>query len=161
MKQLGILLLLMCCCAPLCAQDIALATVPSGPDAPAQEEAQKHIKKGDEWLARGTEHFKEALPYFLKAQEIIPNDPELNFKIGKCYLLGSTERLRSLDYFLKARAHNPKVDPHLLYYLGQAYHLNMELDTALGTFKAYKKTIPPGTSFSKVQEVDRLMRQCE
>ena len=156
-----LLLLSLLILTNLHAQDIAFNDEQFPDQKEALKEAMKSMDKGDDWLRKGSDHYRDALPFFKRAHEFNPNNAELNFKLGKCYLMGSYERTRSLEYFEKAKDLNPDVDPNLLYFLGQAYHINLELDSALKAFDLFLKSVPRGASFEKVKQTEQFIWQCK
>ena len=77
------------------------------------EFALKAIHHGDELYKEAMyyyehedfSHFKNALPYYQKAQKFNSDNAELNYKIGKCILF-TVHNERSLSYFKKAYSLN-------------------------------------------------------
>jgi tetratricopeptide (TPR) repeat protein len=62
--------------------------------------AKKNLEQGDELYAmdmRGD--YKQAIDYYLKANQFNPNNALLNYKIGVCYLK-SVSQEKALDYLL-------------------------------------------------------------
>ena len=57
-------------------------------------------------LAVGINQAEKALPYFLTANDFNPDNTELNFKIGVCYL-ESYPKKNCLSHFKKVDTHNP------------------------------------------------------
>lgn len=104
------------------------------------KEALSNIKKGDEFYRAGTFMWYKALENYLKAQEFNPNNAWLNYKIGTCYL-HSAFKQNALSYLEKAKTLNPDVNTRLYFYLGRAYHLRMQWNTAIEQFEEYKKRV--------------------
>ena len=48
--------------------------------------ALKDIKEGDKLFIQGPGMYLEAIEYYFKAYEFNPNNAEINYKIGTCYL---------------------------------------------------------------------------
>lgn len=115
--------------------------------------AVKNIKQGDEFYNNGTMFYKKALEFYLMASAFNPNNDELNFKIGKCYLFSSF-KYKSLSFLQKAFSLNAKIDADIHLLLADAYHYNLEWDKAIDEYNTYKKNIPP-----KKKDVSTLLVQ--
>lgn len=105
-------------------------------------EAKKNIKAGDDKMAIGEFYYKQAIPFYLKAEAFNPNNAMLNDKLGQCYLK-SPERHKAAEYFDKAYKLNPKCDKKILYYEGYAHQLNNDWDFAIKEYNEYKATLTP------------------
>lgn len=78
----------------------------------------------------------------------------VNYKLGYCYLKTANQKLKSLPYLEYAayQGISDKYDPYdpkettvpveVIYYLGQAYHLNYEMDKAIKEYERFLKEIP-------------------
>jgi outer membrane protein OmpA-like peptidoglycan-associated protein len=119
-------------------------------------EAKDNIKKGDEIFEQGEAYYRDALPFYLKAQNFNPNNAKLNFKIGLCYL-HSFEKKKAYDYILKAFQLDPSIDPKIRYYMGRVYHLNSEWDKAIQEYSAYLNTIK---SKEEIKDVNKKIQEC-
>ena len=75
----------------------------------------------------------EAFKYYLGGYDYLENDPELNLKIGQCFLASVTEeKSNAIPYLQKAISLNfSSKKPELYYFLGQAYHFDEQWDSAL------------------------------
>ena len=100
------------------------------------------------------EEFNEALPLYLKLSKADPSNDNLNFKIGVCYLNIPYEKEKSINYLLKAAKninlqykvndlseHQAPLDA--LFYLGNAYRINNQLDEALKYYNEFKQKLDP------------------
>jgi len=120
------------------------------------KEAKRYILIGDE-LFSGTEFQKpQALDWYLKANALNPNNALLNFKLGVSFNM-SPNRFRSLAYFKKAYDLNPSVDPHITFFLGEAYHLNHEFDEAIKYYSMYKNVTEKRPGFNP----DKRIAECK
>ena len=79
--------------------------------------AKNEIELGDEIMEKESVFYKNAIPHYLIAYKLNPNNALLNFKLGKCYY-HSSFRSKCTSFFEKAYQLNPEVDPEILYYLG-------------------------------------------
>lgn len=109
-------------------------------DKDGLKEAKDNIKEGDKIYEQGEIFFKEAIPYYEKAQAFNPNNALLNYKLGECYLY-SVYKPKAKDHLLKAFELQPSINPRINYYLGQAYHLNLEFDRAIAFYTKYRASI--------------------
>ena len=100
--------------------------------------------------------FREALTKYLVAQKINPNNAQLNFKIGKCYINGS-EKAKSLEYFLKAYQLKNDITPDIFFIIGWSCQLNCKWDSAITYFVKYK-AIP---KIKNINEVDKHIEECK
>jgi tetratricopeptide (TPR) repeat protein len=100
------------------------------------------------------EEYKDALPLY---QKILAEDPEnynINYKIGICYLNDPYLSNKSVKYLEKAAAHiDPKCNqnslrekyapPEALFFLGNAYRVNNRLDEAVKMYKEFLEILDP------------------
>jgi hypothetical protein len=116
------------------------------------------------------EEYNEALPNYLKLLKISPNNDNLNYKIGICYLNNPYEKQKSIDYLLKASKNiNPnykenniketKAPYDVLFYLGNAYRINNELDEALRIYEKFKQNLD--TKVYDIDLVDEQIKACK
>jgi hypothetical protein len=113
------------------------------------------------------EEYKDALPLY---QRILQNDPEnfnINYKIGICYLNDIYQVQKSLPYLEKAvkgvspasktNSFKEKQAPQeAFFYLGNAYRANNRLDDAIEAYKQFKLVLDP-----LVYDVELLDAQIE
>ena len=101
------------------------------------EEAAGFVKRGERFMAQGPSKYEKALEQFVKAHKVSPDNSYVNFIVGQCYLKINRNKTRSITYLQKAFIENKRVDNKIHYYLGQSYHLNMDLDTAIAEYENY------------------------
>lgn len=136
--------------------DFSKENFSSNPDG--FKEAQSNLRKGDDFFKNGGFYIK-ALEYYLKANDFNPENADLNYKIGVCYL-SSSFKYKAITHLEKARKLNPDVNDLLYYHLGRAYHLRMEWNKAITEFEAYKKRIE-GSEEAKTSDVDKKIQECK
>ena len=122
--------------------------------------AQREIKEGDEWYGMDPSRYELALPHFLTAQKFNPDNAQLNFKIGDCYL-HSGFKPRALAYLQKAYLLNPDVDPIIHYLLGRGLHLNARWQDAI---KEYQTALPNAIGPDKAgwaADIQKKMQECQ
>jgi len=124
------------------------------------KEAKKKIKEGDKLFAMGKGRYIDALTYYLEANKINPNNADLNYKIGICYIF-TTDKQLGLEHLEKSKQLNPQVNYELSYYLGRAYHLNHQFDKAIEYYKEFKNRLYPQEFAIRGKELDKLIEECE
>jgi tetratricopeptide (TPR) repeat protein len=116
------------------------------------------------------EEYKDALPLY---QKILAEDPEnynINYKVGICYLNDPYLSNKSVKYLEKASAHiDPKCNqnslkersapPEALFYLGNAYRINNRLDEAIETYKKFLEMLDPAIYDDEL--VKNQIKSCE
>lgn len=123
------------------------------------KDAQSNIKTGDDFFKGGVQTYKRALEDYLKANDFNPENAELNYKIGICYLYSSFKQ-KAIPHLEKARKLNSDVNNKLYYYLGRAYHLAMQWEKAIINFEEYKKRIA-GSEEAKTSDADKKIKECK
>ena len=98
------------------------------------------------------EEYRDALPLYLEIQKSYPNNANIDYRIGQCYLNIPTEKYKSIPYFEKAVSKIsdkyregyftefkvPK-EAYLLY--GRALRIEGDFNKALEAFNNYKNLI--------------------
>jgi len=116
------------------------------------------------------EEYNEALPYYLRLLKASPSNDNLNYKIGICYLNNPYEKQKSIDYLLKASKNiNPnykensiketKAPYDILFYLGNAYRINNQLEDALKIYEKFRKNLD--TKVYDIDLVDEQIKDCK
>lgn len=116
------------------------------------------------------EEYKDALPLY---QLILAEDPEnynINFKIGICYLNDPYLKSKSVSYLVKAAENidlrcnqtsfrERKAPPEALFFLGNAYRINNRIDEALDKYKEFLEIMDPGIFDEEL--VQNQIKACE
>lgn len=100
------------------------------------------------------EEYRDALPLYQKLLRIEPENYNLMYKIGICYLNDPYQKEKSVRYLLDASKHinreyksnsfkEKMAPPEVNYYLGQAYRINGQFDKALEYYSIFKKELDP------------------
>ena len=100
------------------------------------------------------EEFNEALPLYLQIHRHYPDNDNINFKIGVCFVNSPYEKDKSIAYLEKAVKNiNPKyrennfketsAPPEALYYLGTACRINNQLSRAKENYKKFLQVMDP------------------
>ncbi len=164
MKQFLTILTAVLCTGMLFAQvDTPFDKSAFKEDKDGLKEAVKNIDQGDKfYLAQPFADYKSALPFYEKAYSFNPNNADLNYKIGMCYI-NTNFRTRSLPYFEKALKLNPAVNPELKYYLGYSYHLHKKWDDAIKYYNEYasQNANVKGSNVELLKEATKKIAECK
>lgn len=98
------------------------------------------------------EDYNEALAQYQDLYKVYPNNANLKYRIGQCYINIPGEKDKAASYLEEAVKHiNPKYKegkfteteaPYdALYYLANAYRINNQLDKAIETYNLFKKNL--------------------
>lgn len=124
-------------------------------------EAIQNIKDGNSFYEIGRKAtYMQALEYYLKANDFNPNNAELNYKIGKCYLY-SLEKSRAVYFLDKAYKIKPGISSDIKYLIGQAYHFNQDIDKATLYYTEYLATIRKDDPDNRIKEVTKKLQECD
>lgn len=123
------------------------------------KEAWKSIKAGNKLLTEGPGYYREARKSYLKAYRYNPNNAELNYMIGICYL-NTDDKFEALKYLKKAFKNNPEVSDDIRLMIARAYHHMYEFDNAILEYGEYLHTIPIKRLPNYKPYVDELITQC-
>jgi len=110
-----------------------------------------------------------ALPIWLDLVTEQPENHNVNYKIGVCYIHSANDKKKSLTYLVKASEnttsnYNPfsnnetKAPVETFFYLARAYHINYDLDKAMASYNSFKEKI--GKKHYLFHEVDHHIEQC-
>lgn len=160
MKGITIIIMLIITCFKSFAQDVEFSKDNFRDKKDELKLAKNEIELGDEIMEKESVFYKNAIPHYLIAYKLNPNNALLNFKLGKCYY-HSSFRSKCTSFFEKAYQLNPEVDPEILYYLGMGYHLDMQFDKAIQSFNAMITLFKGKDKTGIVDEMKKYIRQCE
>ena len=127
-------------------------------DEEAFKTALQSLKEGDKKFA--AKDYSQALVFYTNANDFNPNNATLNFKMGVSYLK-SEEKEKSLDYFLKAKELDPKVDPKLDFAIAQAYQQNKQYKTAINTYETYLTSLSASEKPSLEPTIQAKIKECK
>lgn len=121
--------------------------------------ALKDIEKGDEFMNLESYYYKNAIPYYLNAYKLNPNNAVLNYHLGKAYLY-SNFKDKAIDYLVKAVQLNPQAAPDINLYLGMGYHIDMQWDKAIEAFNKHLAILHPKDDSGVREDIQIAITQC-
>ena len=111
--------------------------------------AKENIAIADEMRDEGIENilamqedntlFIQAIFHYQKAQDFNPNNAELNYKIGSCYLF-TNQKEKAADYFLRVMELTTDYPSDFLFFYAMALQLQGNYSLAIEKFKQFKET---------------------
>ncbi len=116
------------------------------------------------------ENYHLALPAYLQLDSMEPDNANIAYRIGTCYLNSANNKDKAIPHLENAvkqisktynnRASTEKNAPLKAYYaLASAYHLNYQLDTAIATYKAYQALLQK--KHDMLESTSRQIEMCE
>jgi len=128
---------------------------------------QDSVSLSEEYYRQGMEvfdysHRKQATEMFMLAAKANPNSAKAQFMTGRSIMLTIQKEL-SLEYFKKAYTLDPKIDPDILYYLGQSFHYSEKFDSAILLYNRYNRLLARSLDYEKskkISEVNRKIFEC-
>ena len=121
--------------------------------------AKENIEKGDEFFNAGTPFYRQAIEPYLAANTFNPNNALLNYKLGQCYLY-SNFKLKAIPHLEKANKLNPSIDTYMGYFMGRAYHLDMQWDKAIKEYTVFQKTLNMNEDAERYEEASKFIKEC-
>lgn len=102
-------------------------------------------------------NYGEALVEYLKILAEDPNDPEINYRVGLCYLFTNVDKKKAYKY-LEIMARQPKAPKDIYIELGRAYHLAGRFDDAIKRYNEFIEVarLRP----EEAAKVNRYIDQC-
>ncbi len=100
------------------------------------------------------EEYSDALPLYQRILSVDPENYNIIYKVGICYLNDPYQKEKSIKYLLDASNHistaykpntikETMAPPEALYYLGQAYRATRQLDKAIESYTKFKAIADP------------------
>ncbi len=129
-------------------------------DKEGLKKAKEKIELGDSYFEMDENFLKLSIEPYLEANKFNPNNAQLNFKLGKCYLYSSFKQ-KALPYLEKAKNLDKNVDINLDFHLAQAYHLANQWDKAMGLFYEFKSKTNSETDPLIIKKADKEIEECK
>ncbi len=131
----------------------------------AYKNAVYALKEGDSFFEQGPSYYLYALKEYKKAQKFNPNNAELNYKVGVCYL-NTLNKTVSKDYLLRAVELDSNVHENINLELARSYHINKAWDTAISYYETHKRYLEnlelskPGKYSDLLEAMDKHIQEC-
>lgn len=136
----------------------------------AQEDNEKEIFLDGEYFMMYKE-FKDALPFYLQLIGKYPENANLNYRLGLCYLNINGEKDKAIPYLKKAlnnltnrykegdfREEGAPYDTY--FFLANAYQINNEVTKAQRTYDKYLAFLDPGDTLN-ITFVKKQIESCK
>ena len=156
------LLVLLLLAGPAAAQSVEFSKDNFGDNKDGLREAQRELKAAEQEYTADPPRYAQALPHYLAAQELNPNNAALNVKIGDCYLHSAT-KTAALPYLQKAARLDATADARTHFLLARALHLSAKWREAMAEYQlapplpaADRRSEPPYTA----AQVQRHLQEC-
>jgi len=130
-------------------------------------EYKKLYQKADDYIYM--KNYVDALPLFLKMDSIVPNNANIQFYLGLCYLNSYEDKSKAIPYLIKASndisidyygSYKETSSPvHAFFYLGQAYHQNYEFEKAIESINKFVYYLTYEDKDLQ-EEADRYLQMC-
>lgn len=135
---------------------------------PVPGDFRQNFNQGN--LLIGEENYPAAMRFFREAYATDSSGANIHWKVGLCILKASNDKRSSLFYLRRAAQdvtrnydeydYRQKKAPEMCYYfLGQAYHLNYQFDSAEFYLNKYKNIIG-NRNAQLAAEIDNRLRWC-
>ena len=130
---------------------------------------QDNFIEGEYFFVNGD--YQDALPFYLDLYEKIPENANIAYRIGACYLNITGKKNLAIDYLeaasnnLSAKVKEGTINqlsaPYdALYDLGCAYLINYQFDKAIEAFRRYSGTLLPD-DHENLDLVNQHIKSCE
>jgi outer membrane protein OmpA-like peptidoglycan-associated protein/tetratricopeptide (TPR) repeat protein len=123
-------------------------------------QAIDNIENGDKWASKGRGAYPKALEFYLKAYEYNPNCPELNCKIGMCYLQTGPKD-KALPYLQNAYDKNKEIILELPLLLAKAFHYNFEFEKAAQLYDSFYRSLKDKQKEKYTESIYKLIDECK
>lgn len=130
------------------------------------KKAKEAMKKGDGFLKEGNElilqtkspgkFFDQAIQQYLIAQQLNPNNADLNFRLGNAYIY-TNEKYKAIKHIEKAFELDPECDPKMKFFYAMVLHLKGKYDEAIQHFQSFE-TSRKAEDWNKF--IDKYKKEC-
>lgn len=148
---------------------LLFSTIPAGSRSQDLRRLQETFIEAEYFFLYG--EYSDALPYYLQLYEALPDNANLAYRIGLCYLNIPDRKNLSLSYLEKASRStsasyregtlNQKTAPYdALFHLGEAYRINYRFDDAREAFTRFRETLLPEDN-ENIIFVEQQIKMCD
>ncbi len=104
--------------------------------------------------------FDKALPLYLKLDTLIPDNFEIKYYIGACYLNSAFDKTKGIPYLEYALKHGESYLPNVIFFdLANLYHLNYQFDDAINMLNTFIAKAPKSEIL--IQKAEHLLQNCK
>ena len=132
------------------------------------KELREAFLDGEYFLA--TEDYLDALPFYQQVYETDKDNPNLNYKIGLCYLNITGQKEKAIPYLEKAVTRTTpnyregdfkesRAPEDAFFFLGIAYQIQNDFNMALRNLRNYMELLNPSDTMN-VRFVEQQIRAC-
>lgn len=101
-----------------------------------------------------SEDYRNAMPLYNELINVYPQDPEYNYYLGVCQVELNENVGEAIKHLKIASAKN--VNASVPYYLGRAFHMNYQFNSAIRYYRKFKEYYK-----KKSDGIDRLIEMCQ
>ncbi len=160
-KFISFLMLFFLTSAIFSQEDLVLTKEKLDTGNPGLNSIWRQVKISEDFFAKHSRGgYMFALEGYLLGYEYNDHYPELNYKIGVCYL-GSVYKPKSLFFLKKAYEQKNNVAKDIFWQLAKAYQYNYKFDTAIFYFNEYRKMLNSNELEKKSTLIDERIEQCK
>ncbi len=116
--------------------------------------------------------YELAIPLYLILYESLPDNANIAYKLGVCYLNTPFEKGKAISYLEKAAKNasyganddqfkETRAPLDVFFQLGNAYRINNQLDKAIETYKSFKKQLSENNKMINEDFVDQQILACK
>lgn len=127
-------------------------------DKEKYKEAKAYLSNGYDAFDR--EYYYEAFDWFKLANELNPDNADLNYDMGVCRI-NSSDRFLCLEYFERAFQLNRLVSKDIHYMLARGLHLNMQFDQAINEYKAHLGILENEELTEQKTDIEKYIYECK
>ncbi|MCK4992781.1 MAG: PD40 domain-containing protein, partial [Bacteroidales bacterium] len=124
------------------------------------KEAWESVKEGNKYFEEGAGTFDLARDFYLFAHQYNPENAELNYKLGVCYLY-TDNKYEAINYLHKAFQLNPEVSKDIHLMLGQSFQLVLEFDLAIEHYNAHMEILEPDKKVEYSSVLAKRLTECQ
>ena len=104
------------------------------------------------------QNYRDAIPIYLELHDKTPDNYLYNYRLGICYLNSNLNKAQALKYLKNCHVKN-KNDLELNFMLGRAFHLNLQLDSAVFYYNKFREF--SGKKKNNLIKADQGIKQAE
>jgi len=134
---------------------------------PQEKKDFRHIYQEAEYYFNSEYDYESAVPLYLMLNAMEPNNMNIKYKIGICYLNIPGNKNRAIEFLEEASkntspnytfSYKEKYAPEdAQFYLGKGYHVNNQLEKAIETYKNFMK----GLKAERYQDIGFIRQQID